>query len=230
MKGLKNREGGQTFYVTPIRGKMTLSSKTEKEGYVKKEFVKDGKTIVKYLMEFDQLTVYLVDAKAEDTDYGRRWSVKGEIDGENYYLQFAYSSGYSKSFFNQLENIDLSKPCTITASYKEEEFNGKTIGVTALWVRQDGEWVGFKYSNDNPGDRPPLEEITVKGVKQHDDTKMQKYYEEVATRIFNELKLSKAQATADNFMTSEITGDEVTIPEGANVSSAEFLTDDDLPF
>lgn len=235
MKGLKNRTESKTFFVTPSGGKLTLSSKTEKDGYVKREFVdtKTGATSVKYVLEFDQLTVYLKDIKAEDTDYGRRWSVKGTFEDEVYYLQFKYSSGYSRSFMNQLEMVDLSKPVTITCSYREEEYQGRTVGSSSLWMAQDGKWVGFKYSKENPGDRPDWDTITVKGETIKDDTKIQQYYEQVATRLFNELKLNEDKAAADSFLSSEIDGSDVTIPAGAMESRDEGfikLTEDDLPF
>jgi hypothetical protein len=231
LKGLKNRGESKTYYVAPNSGKLTLSSKTEREGYVRKEFVdSNGKITVKYVMEFDQLTVKLKDAKVESTDYGKRWAVKGVADDEVYFLQFKYSSGYSKSFFKQLEMVDLSKPVTITASYKEEEYDGRTVKNSALWIAQDGKWVGFKYTKDNPGDLPAEELITVKGEEVKDDTKMLAYFETVATQIFNELKLKEDQQDAEDFMTSEIDGSEVQIPAGAAAASPQVLEDDDLPF
>lgn len=232
MKGLKSKGENKTYYVAPNEGKLTLSSKTPKDGYEKREFTdKDGNTVVKYLLEFDELTVMLADAKAEETKFGKRWSVKGINEDEVYFLQFPYSSGYSRSFFNQLENIDLTKPVTITASYKEQEYQGKMVPNTALWVHQNGNWVGFKYSKENPGDRPAWKTIQVKGKDQQDDSDIQKFYENVATRLFNELKLNNDKQAASDFFSSEIDGSEVNIPEGSNQTDFIDLPEDDgLPF
>lgn len=231
MKGLKNRGEQKTYYVTPRTGKLALSSKTEREGFVKHEIkTSSGETVVKYLMEFDQLTVYLKDAKAEATNYGKRWTVKGVIDDEVYFLQFKYSSGYSRSFFKQLEMVDLSKPVTINASYEEQEYEGKLTKNSALWIAQDGKWVGFKYTKDNPGDLPDWEKVTVKGEEQGDDTKMQQYFEKISTQIFNDLKLKEDQQAASDFLTSEIDWSDVEIPANATNTGVVELSDDDLPF
>ena len=236
LKGLKNRGESKIFYVTPTGGKLTLSSKTEREGYVKKTFTdKDGKIITKFVMEFDTLVGYLKDAKVESTDYGKRWTLKILNEDETYFVQFKYSSGYSRSFFNQLEMIDLSKPISLSASYKEEEYEGKLTANTALWASQDGKWVGFKYTKENPGDRPEWTELVVKGDVVKDDTAVQQYYEKVATQIFNELKLSDDQAAAEDFMTSDIDGSDAPLVAATAAAASPAgqpitLTDDDLPF
>jgi len=232
LKGLTNRGEQKVYYVTPSGGKLTLSSKSEREGYVKKTFTgKDGTVVTKFVMEFDTLKGFLEDAKVEQTDYGKRWTLKITIEDEVYYVQFKYSSGYSRSFFNQLEMIDLSKPISLNASHKEEEHDGKITQSVALWVSQDGNWVGFKYTKDNPGDLPKWEEVTVKGEVVKDDTAIMEFYEKKATAIFNELKLTRDQAAADSFMESEITGEDVVIPSAGVTSSTTLnLTPDDLPF
>lgn len=226
MKGLKNRSESKTYWVTPSGGKMTLSSKEKRDGYVFKTFTgSDKKEYSKWVLEFDQLAGYITDVRTADTDYGKRWEVVVEIDDETYILCFKYSSGYSKSFLNQFPNIDLTKPVEVSASYEEAKDDKPQNA--ALWVRQGtgvkSDWVGFKYSKDNPGDRPDLEELTVKGEKVLDDTKRLAFHEKEVTAILNDFKLNKKTAEVENFLKSD--GD--FIDATADVPG---ISDDDLPF
>jgi hypothetical protein len=186
----------KVFWLKPVNGKFELSLKEKREGFTEKMVeTSDGRKITKYVKEFSFVSGQICDLVVEDTDYGRRWLVKVCDGDEVYNIAFKYSSGYSKSFLNQIENVDLSKPVTITCSVKEIEKNGKTIPNTALWIRQNEEWVGFKYTKDNPGNRPELKELTVKGEKIWDDTDQLKYYEAITTKMFNEYKLNSATSS-----------------------------------
>lgn len=190
---LGTRTESKTFWLKPVNGKFELSAKEKREGFTEKVVeTSDGRKITKYVQEFNYVAGELCDILVEDTDYGRRWVVKVCDGDEMYNIAFKYSSGYSKSFLNQVEKVDLSKPVQITCSVKEVEKNGKTIPNTSMWIRQNDEWVGFKYTKDNPGNRPQLKELTVKGEKIWDDTDQLKYYEDTITKLFNNHKLSLA--------------------------------------
>lgn len=221
---LGTRTDSKTFWLKPVNGKFELSAKEKREGFVEKVVeTSDGRKITKYVQEFNYVSGELCDVQVEDTDYGRRWLVKVCDGDEIYNIAFKYSSGYSKSFLNQVENVDLSKPVQITCSVKEVEKNGKTIPNTSMWIRQGDEWVGFKYTKDNPGDRPQLKELTVKGEKVWDDTDQLKYYEDTVTKLFNNHKLSLA--TGEKKAPAKATA---TAPQSEDFNLDDFLSGTDV--
>jgi hypothetical protein len=220
---LGNRSESKTYWLKPVNGKFEWGVKEKREGFIERNVeTSDGKKVTKYVKEFDHVEGFLSDVYSEDSDYGKRWVVKVTDGDEVYIITFKYSSGYSKSFLNQVENVNLDRPIRISCSYKEEEKNGKTVKNTAIWMHHKDdngswEWVRFKYSKDNPQGRPELKELVVKGEKVYDDTDQLKFFEGVVNNIFNERKLKKATAprpekTVEDFIPSD-----------------EFL-DGDLPF
>lgn len=225
----------KTYWLKPVNGKFEWGVKEKREGFIEKVVeTSDGKKVTKYVKEFDYVEGFLSDVYSEDSDYGKRWVVKVSDKDEVYIITFKYSSGYSKSFLNQLEKLSIDKPVKVSCSYKEDEKNGKTVKNTAIWLSQrtsngTWEWVGFKYSKDNPQGRPELKEVVVRGEKIYDDTDQLSYYEKIVNQIFNEKKLN----AATNFTkSSDIETDkDVSLTSAPVGKKADFLEGiDDLPF
>jgi hypothetical protein len=232
---LGNNTESKTYWLKPVNGKFEWGVKDKREGFIAKVVeTSDGKKVTKYVKEFDYIEGSLSDVYSEDSDYGKRWVVKITDNDEVYIITFKYSSGYSKSFLNQIERIDLSKLVKVSCTYKEEEKNGKTVKNTAIWLSQKTQsgaygWVGFKYSKDNPQGRPDLKEVVVRGEKIYDDTDQLAYYDNVVNTIFNEKKLK----AATNFTESsdlEIFEIPSEVPEAKASKKVATPDLDDLPF
>lgn len=96
------------------------------------------------------------------------------VDKDDYFiLQTWLNSIYAKCFFNLMENVDWNKEVTIVTSQKIVD--GKKKG--ALFIRQDGNIVKWKYTNGNMQDCPPVA-VTVaeNGTKHYDNTEQEAFF------------------------------------------------------
>lgn len=226
---LENRSLTKTFYLTPSGGKLQLASKEKKEGYEERIVeTSKGDRITKYVKEFDALSGLISDVSVEDSEYGKKWVVNIQDGSDTFILRFAYSSGYSETFLQQIENVDLSKPVYISPSYREIEKDGKIRKQTGLWLRQDNELVKFKYSKDNPQGRPDKTETTYKGKTVWDDTDRLRFHESAVAKLFNEFKLNNALKEVPEVKQPEVK-QPTSFSTTKDVDITDFI-DDDLPF
>lgn len=160
--GLENREGGK--YITILGGKFAIRVPEGTAGSVAR-VNKLGNTV--YEKFYDSFTAKLVNIRTRESQYGKNWEFDFRDNGEVWTLQLSYSNSYAKNLIKILPNADLTKEMKIQPSSKVED--GKTK--SSLFVSQDGVTLKHKYTRDNPNGMPDMEEITVKGAKQLDDTK-----------------------------------------------------------
>jgi hypothetical protein len=186
--GLQNREGGK--YITIIGGKFTVRVQEGTPGAVSR-VNKLGKTV--HELKYDSFVGKLVNIRTRDGEYGKTWEFDFKDSEEVYTLQLPYSNSFSKGILKILPNVDLTKEMKVQPSQKEED--GKTK--SSIFISQDGTTLKHKYTKDNPNGMPPMEQVTIKGQVQWDDTKQLEFLQEMVERdILPKLPRNEVAASA----------------------------------
>ena len=160
--GLEQRQAGN--YITILGGKFCQRVPEGTEG-AETRVNKIGNTVHEKF--YDSFTGKLIDIKVQDGVYGKTWNFVFQDKEEPYTLQLSYSNSFSTAFLKMLPNIDLTKEMKLSPSVKEVDGKNKS----ALFINQDGVALKHAYTRENPNGMPDMEQVTVKGVLQWDDTK-----------------------------------------------------------
>lgn len=141
--------------------------------------IKKGKLAIKKDNEahlFEHLEGMLTDIEIRDEEYqGEKYKklcLKINDRGEDFLLQMRLDSGYGRAFCKIILNVDLKQPMKISPNFTEKD--GKQSG--SLFINQNGKALKWYFTKDNPGDLPPMKEITFKGKTVWDNTDQQNYF------------------------------------------------------
>jgi hypothetical protein len=190
---LEQRAPGK--YITVTGGKFTLRVQEGTPGAVTR-INKENKTV--HELKYEAFTGKLVGVRVTDGAYGKSWVFDFKDKEDIYHWQSNYSNSFSTAFLRMLPNIDLTKEMTVSPSVKMVDGKNQS----SLFVKQGGNVIKHAYNKENPNGLPQMEEITVKGVKQWDDTKRIDFlYNMVVTTILP--KLGQASATAPSKAVAE---------------------------
>lgn len=159
--GLDNREGGR--YITILEGKFCVRVPQGTEGATAR-VNKIGNTV--YEKYYDSFTGTLVGIRTQDSSYGKNWIFDFQDGGDVYHLQLSYSNSFAKNILKILPNVDLTKEMKVQPAQKVEDGKKKS----SLFISQDGVTLKHAYTKENPNGLPPMEQVTVKGALQWDDT------------------------------------------------------------
>lgn len=152
-------------YFTVYNGKFSIRVPKGTPGS-KDRINKVGKEVSEIYKDFFVGTLVNIRTKTSET-YGKSWEFDFRDNGEIWTLQLSYSNSSAKNLIKILPNADLAQEMKIQISMKMVENKPKT----SIFVAQNGVTLKHKYTRANPNGMPDMEEITVKGVKQLDDTK-----------------------------------------------------------
>ena len=161
--GFDNRSEGK--YFTIYNGKFSQRVSEGTEGAIQRTNKLNKVVWEKY---HDSFTAKLVDIKVTEGVYGKSWEFHFIDNGELHKLQLAYSNGFATAFLKMLPNIDLTKEMKLTPMLKEVDGKNKS----SFFVNQDGVAIKHFYTKENQNGMPQWEQITIKGVKTWDDTKV----------------------------------------------------------
>lgn len=210
--GLDNRADSK--FITILQGKFCIRAKENEQGAVQRTN-KLGKVVWEKF--YDKFTGKLTSVKVSDGTYGKSWNFGFKDGNDSYTLQLSYSNSFATAFLKMLPNIDLSKPMTLSPSVKKE--GDKTR--SSLFVNQDNVAVKHAYTKENPNGLPPMEEITIKGQKQWDDTKRIEFLHAMVVKdIIPKLGQTSVEATKE-----EVKSD---FPEADEINNS--VNTDDAPF
>lgn len=187
--GLDNRQPGN--YITILAGKFCQRVLEGTEGATRRINKLGTVVFEKY---YDSFTGKLIDIKVQDGTYGKTWNFVFQDQAEPYILQLSYSNSFSTAFLKMLPNIDLTKEMKLSPSVKVDE-NGKNK--SSLFVNQNGVAIKHAFTREHTNGMPDMEQVTVKGVLQWDDTKRLIFLENmVMTQIVPRLPGAAIQAPA----------------------------------
>jgi hypothetical protein len=134
---------------------------------------------------FDTVDGIITAAEYKEDSYNGqdfRKLVLSIIDGEDkYILQVREDSGYYRGLTNAIANADISKKVKLTASSKE--VNGKPQ--TTIFVSQNGTALKWKWTKDNPGELPPLDQVKLKGKTVYDNSAQTAFFAKFWSNLFN---------------------------------------------
>lgn len=145
----------QSFpFLYVLRGGLCLKSKEPKEGYEKVEGEVDGRPYVNYIRKFHAVTGRITNVEwsvreVEDRTY-RDLKITINDKGEIYILCLPFAKRAFDYFTKVAENIDYEQPVEFSAWQDKQDER-----VTAFACKQNGAFVQWRYTKDNPGDCPP---------------------------------------------------------------------------
>lgn len=211
---LTNENSNRT-YLSVANGKFTQKVKEDTPG-AQIRTKKDGGII--HELRFDTMSGYIKGIDLKVSEYNgaeiKNWNILVEDGAEQYVLSLQHSSRPADGFLRRAENIDYSKP----VKFKTYFYDDKTY----LALYQNEEKIEFKYTQEAPGELPPMTKVKFKGEERWDDTDKMKYLEEVIEKKVKPM-ISKATSTVKASLPTTL--DEV-YAEAVNREEIE----DDLPF
>jgi hypothetical protein len=228
--GLLTEREGLTF-VSIFDGKFEVRVKPGTEGAVIRT-KKDGEDI--HVVNYGGISGKIVDIQKDVTEWqGKKMSslkIFLQDADQKYCLNWSYNSGLTTAFYHMIENVDLSKPVTFTASKKKDSKGNERV---SLFMAQDGQNLKWKYTKDyayGPGEvqKPAWEKKTIKGEEVWDNTAEILFFEKILKdKILPVLRKPSVvpEPDEDNFDDVPFPGDGDAPP----VESGEALSDD-LPF
>lgn len=146
----RNNDG---LFLSVKHGALCLESKEAKEGYELVEGEVHGTPYSKYIRKFAGLDGYITKIEWYERagEYGTFRGLKLHVKdkGEHYFLDLPFEKRPYDYFTKVAENIDYAKPVEIVAwpDRKHEK-------QTAFAIKQDGQFIQWKYTRDNMGECP----------------------------------------------------------------------------
>jgi hypothetical protein len=157
--GLNERSNSQNNFLVIKHHSICLESKTPIEGFEPVEVTnpKTSEQIIKYIKKFASLTGTIVRLEWHDTkdQYPTRFmSLKVHVkDGPDHFiLELPLQSRAYDTFTKVMENINYEQPVEIAAWHNRREDN------TAFAIKQNDQFVQWKYTRDNMHGCPPAEQ------------------------------------------------------------------------
>tara|TARA_R110000868_G_scaffold370529_1_gene634012 strand:- start:26 stop:562 length:537 start_codon:yes stop_codon:yes gene_type:complete len=171
-----NQNTNNALYI--LQGKIVKVA-TQETG----NFEKNGK----YYQAFDSITGLLTGfAIVDGYKDGDKDAVLKIKDGtDEWILKFGVNSGNFTSWSKSIQNADLLKELELVPTYKQDGDKKQS----SLLIKQDGEWIKRKYTNDSMGELPVAMPVSLNGKVSYDYTAQLDYLINEISTIFDEAKL-----------------------------------------
>lgn len=130
---------------------------------------------------YDNITGVITAVETKQSEYGKFWVVKLDVNGKKYNVEFNYSGGYASTFLKALPNIDLTLPVTIIPNQQIVDEKTKAV----IFLNQGGKAIKHFFTKDNPNGMPSLKKTKHKGVEVWDDTEQMDFLEAYVQKLFH---------------------------------------------
>jgi hypothetical protein len=141
----------------------------------------------KFYKAFDSITGLLTGFEIVDgyKDGDKDAVLKIKDGTDEWILKFGVNSGNFTSWSKTIQNADLSKELELVPVYREDD--GKKQ--SSLLIKQNGEFLKRKYTNDSMGKLPVAIPVDINGKITYDYAAQMKYLITEISTIFDEAKL-----------------------------------------
>lgn len=215
------------LFLSVKHGALCLESKEAKEGYEHIEGEVNGDPYSKYIKKYAALDGHITkvewyERSTERTTFrGLRLSVKDK--GEHFLLDLPFEKRPYDYFTKVAENIDYAKPVEFVA-WPDRRAKPTLSGMipTAFAIKQDGQFVQWKYTKENMGDCPDAKQ-TRTGKWNFDDQR-DWLLERILTVVVPQVEASAAFAEPQDDYAEEYSGmdDEAREERAAIEAEAAF--------
>lgn len=156
---LREHSSGSGNFLSIKHHGICLESKEPKEGYEQIEVTnpRTDEVITKWIKKYAAVSGIVHDLEWYDRDQFKGLKIYIKDGGERYILDLPVKTRHFDSFTKLAENIDYSKPVEFSA------WHDRKTDKTAFGVKQDGNFVQWKYTKDNMGDCPPAKQSKTTG-------------------------------------------------------------------
>lgn len=156
------------------------------------------------------------------------------IDADDYFvLEFWYNGTYAKCFYNIMENLDVLQEISVFTDEKLQDGKKRQ----SLFIRQSNGYLKHKYTRENLGECPPLQESFIaddsapNGQKKvlNDDLQMAFFLDKVKYLMIPRLEM-KLNPFPNHMIFSGMVGEKVAGNHFTQSTLGSSETVDDLPF
>jgi len=141
----------------------------------------------KFYEAYDSISGYLVGFKIVDgyRDGERDVALKIQDGTDEYLLKFGVNSGNFTSWSKSIQNADLLKELELVPTFKQDGDKKQS----SLLIKQNGEWIKRKYTNDSMGELPVAMPVSLNGKVSYDYTAQLDYLINEISSIFDAAEL-----------------------------------------
>lgn len=201
--GLQSRSqsSGNTNYLSISKGHFIQSATATTEGAIPR-VNKNGITV--YELHFDNdFYGTISDVRIMPNGYDGKDEIKMSfVDSDHirWVVQFGLRSSYGRRFMSTFWNINTKEEIAISPYYFTPK--GSSDIVNGMNILQFGEKVPPFYTNDEPGQVPPLATVVVKGENVIDDTTRVDYLKQLFNH-WRELNFPEQVAREAEYVASQ---------------------------
>lgn len=141
----------------------------------------------KFYQAYDSISGHLVGFKIIDgyKDGDKDVALKIQDGADEYLLKFGVNSGNFTSWSKSIQNADLLQELELVPTFKQDGDKKQS----SLLIKQNGEFLKRKYTNDSMGDLPVAMPVTLNGKVSYDYTAQLEYLIAEISAIFDAAKL-----------------------------------------
>lgn len=184
--GLEQRSGSGGTYLNVMAGKLVQTVGPDTSGAVKRE--NKNKKIV-YEIHHDTLSGIITDVKIEDSNFGKRFNMTVNDNGQNFYVQIQLQSAYGRSFLMKMKEMNFDENIKI-APYNFEDKDKAGKMVSGITFTQGGDKLPNTWNRESE-ELPDMKQVVVSGKDTWDDTDRMKFL----AGEFTKLKFGAAVVT-----------------------------------
>ena len=172
----KNQNTSNALYI--LQGKIVKVANKETSNFeVNGKFYEAYDSISGHLVGFN-----IVDGYREgDKDV----ALKIQDGTDEYLLKFGVNSGNFTSWSKSIQNADLLQEMELVPTYKQDGDKKQS----SLLIKQNGEFLKRKYTNDSMGELPVAMPVSLNGKVSYDYTAQLEFLIDEISAIFEQAKL-----------------------------------------
>jgi hypothetical protein len=211
-----NKQTKSSTYLTVVGGKISQRVPEGTEGAVSrtlKNGPNEGSDV--YELQYGSVTGKISGGSVESGDYGDQISINLEDGKESYIVKLPWNSKLRDAFVKRIPNIEVSQEIELVC------FPDKQDKSPVMLIKQNGGFVKFAYTKDNPNGLPAPNKKVVRGKEEWDWSEPETFLWDVASSFFEQFEGNSKPAFQE---------EEKEAPDQFAESSDPLSSDDDLPF
>ena len=208
-----NKQTKSSTYLTIVGGKISQRVPEGTEGSVArtlKNGPNEGSEV--HELQYGSVSGRIIGGSVENGDYGDQIAVELKDGKETYILKLPWNSKLRDAFVKRMPNIDIAQDVEIIC------FPDKQDKSPVLLIKQNGSFVKFAYTKENPNGLPSPSKKTVRGKEEWDWSEPESFLWDVASSFFEQFEGNEKP----QFQEEE--------PDQFGGSDNSLDSDDDIPF
>lgn len=212
-----NKQTKSSTYLTVVGGKISQRVPEGTEGAVArilKNGPNEGSEV--YELQYGSVSGNIVGGSVDNGDYGDQISIEIQDGKESYILKLPWNSKLRDAFVKRIPNIDISKTVEIIC------FPDKQDKSPVMLIKQNGSFVKFAFTKENPNGLPAPVKKVVRGKEEWDWSQTETFLWDLSSSFFEQFEGDDKPAYQEE--------DNYEEPDQFGGSNDPLDSEDDLPF